>query len=113
MDVISNVLSVSACIGSILAMIYAVKAAKAVRELLERQPPLNESRLKSLETSLAEQADALLEVANRVKMQKVRNAASHVTSKPLDAMPDPYTDPDGWRKAMNRKMATAKINGGH
>jgi len=105
MAVISSVLSVLACILSALAMKFAVRAARDAAASLRAPPHLSESRLKSLETSVAEQADALLEVANRVKMQRVRNAANHATGQP-STMPDPYRDPDGWRKAMNSRLRT-------
>lgn len=106
MDVISFVLSVSALALSVLSMTAAVRVAKAVQALPDELQVSNESRLKSLEACVAEQADALLAVANRVKMQKVRNAANHVADSGL---PDPYKDPDGWRKAMNSKLQKGKL----
>lgn len=106
----SFALSVAACFLSLLAAFSAVRTAVALRELQDRWPHLSESRLDSLETSLAEQADALQAVANRVKMQRVRNAANHVGT--TTAEPDPYKDPDAWRQAMNKRIAAQRIPNG-
>lgn len=104
--VFSNVLSALACFLSILAVISAALSAIRVRELQDRKLHWPESRIKSLETSLTDTQDALEEVANRVKMMKVRSAARHVQEKASD--PDPYTQPDEWRRAMNKRLADSR-----
>jgi len=109
MDAIFNVLSVLAFFLSILAASFAALSAIRVRELLDDQQRLPVSRLKSLETSLADTQGALEEVANRVKMMKVRSAANHSDGKA--SFPDPYKDPDGWRKAMNSRLSAARLGG--
>lgn len=111
MNVIFNVLSVSAFFLSILAVIFAARAAIRERELLDELQRLPVSRLKSLETSLADTQGALEEVANRVKMMKVRNAANH-SSERANTFPDPYKDPEGWRKAMNSRLSAARLGAG-
>jgi hypothetical protein len=58
-----------------------------------------------------EHTAAMTELANRLKMIKVRSATSH-GSKTSDGLPDPYTDADAWRKAMTAKIGMAKLNGG-
>lgn len=105
----SFVLAVTACFLSVLAAFSSVRTAAALRALRDRWPQLSESRLHSIETSLAEQADALQAVANRVKMQKVRNAANHAQGS---GEPDPYSDPDGWRRAMNKRLSTMRTPNG-
>lgn len=102
---ISNALSVLACFLSLVAGIYAARSAIRVRELQDQIARLPVSRMKSLETSLIETRDALEAVANRVKMMRVRNAANHVPDR---GEPDPYTNPDEWRKSMNRKLSHAR-----
>jgi len=48
-------------------------------------------------------------LANRVKMQRVRNATEHGQTRPGNgSMPDPISQPNEWRTAMNRKLAEAK-----
>jgi hypothetical protein len=42
---------------------------------------------------------------------KVRSASSHATRSDNE-LPDPYRDPDGWRRAMNTRLAMNKVNGG-
>lgn len=110
MSVFFNALSVLACFLSIAAAIYAARSATAARELQDRLLPLPLSRLQSLETSLADTQDALAEVANRVKMMKVRGAASHVREPTAKSdAPDPYKDPDAWRLWMNNQISRAKV----
>jgi len=48
-------------------------------------------------------------LSNRVKMQRVRNVTEHGrTQTGNGSMPDPRTNPEEWRLAMNRKLAEAK-----
>jgi len=64
-----------------------------------------------MEGLVEEHTQALTDLANRLKMIKVRKASAH-GSRVDDEMPDPYTDPDRWRTAMTRKIALNKLNGG-
>lgn len=102
-----NALSVLACTLSFGALYSAVRVVIHVRELLAQRPPLSASRLQSLETSLSETQDTLKDLANKVKMQRVRTAIHHDT--PQNDAPDPYKDPDAWRKQMNRNLIGRKI----
>lgn len=112
MSVISNVLNVSSFILSLGAVIYAVRLATLAREFAAqlRRSPL--SRIQSLETSRDEMQQELLNLANRVKMIKVRRAADHVTGEgEAGKFPDPHTNPEAWRKAMNLDIARRRIGG--
>jgi hypothetical protein len=102
-----SVLSVLSFILSIAACLFVARIATQLRELRRQPQALPLSRLKSLETSLEETQDALAEVANRVKMMRVRSATNHV--RPSNATPDPHTDPDAWRKMMNSRLSINKI----
>ena len=64
------------------------------------------SRIESLELSRDEAADLMLKMANSEKMKRVRAAQAHAVSPAGD--PDPYKQPDEWRKAMNLRLAEAK-----
>lgn len=100
---VSNVLSF---ILSLAACLYVARIATQLRELRDRKEACGPSRIKSLETSLQETQDALAELANRVKMMKVRGAANHVRDeKRASGEPDPYVDPDRWRNETNKKLA--------
>lgn len=107
----SFALSVTACFLSILAVICVAVIAVRVRESQDALQRFPVSRLRSIEQSLTDTQDAVTEVANRVKMMKVRNAANH-SDPDKRGLPDPYKDPDGWRKAMNARLHTAKIGAG-
>lgn len=106
-----NVLSVSSCILSMLACRYAVRAVTVAQELQAQNEHSPASRMASLEASQSELLEELQNLANRVKMMKVRRAADHVDdAKPrAGAMPDPYKDPDGWRTAMNSRLGKGKL----
>jgi hypothetical protein len=103
---LSAVVAVAAAIWGQLAVRNAVRAAESPLAKAHS----NESRLLLLERSLNDQGEVLTELANRVKMMKVRSAVRHGSSDP-DALPDPYRDPDGWRNAMNRRIASKRLNG--
>lgn len=108
MSEFSFALSVTACFLAILACVFAARSAVQLRELQDELIRFPASRLKSLEASLTDTQDAVTEVANRVKMMKVRSAASH-TDGNSGKLPDPYKDPDGWRKAMNSRLSAARL----
>lgn len=109
--VLSIACSVIAFLVSILAGWSAVQSARQLRALQERWKGSPASRITSLETALSETQDALETLANRVKMQRVRNAANHIGEKSArtNADPDPYREPDRWRDWMNGKLARARV----
>jgi hypothetical protein len=101
-------LSVATCI---LCGLAAIAAAIFARRLAESQGPREcscESRVRSLTASVEDQATAMLDLANRMKMIKVRSASNHAM-KP-DGPPDPFKDPDGWRRAMNARIVHGKLS---
>jgi len=99
-----------ACASLTISAIVARRAAR-VSGLPQQRLRSVESKLQSLEQLVEDQTQAMTDMANRLKMIKVRSASSH-GSKSDNALPDPYTDPDGWRRAMTSKMALNKLNGG-
>jgi len=70
------------CMCSILLSLYAVRFATRRTASPLAKLHAAELRLQFLEQSQNETADALQVVANRVKMQRVRNAANHVSDPP-------------------------------
>lgn len=102
-------LSVTACIVCTLACLSAVKAADRVSESVRRRVSSCESRVESLEDSLKEALTLMADLANRIKMTRVRAAASHLDHRQSQSTdPDPYTQPDEWRKMMGKRLAEAK-----
>lgn len=101
-----NVWSVAICILCTLVAISAALRATLALESLHRKLRSVESQQRSMQTSLSEYSETLEGLAQRVKMQRVRNATNHIREKNSD--PDPYTSPDEWRKAINRRLAIGK-----
>ena len=104
---LSAVIACLACLGAGFA------AQRARRDVgLPRAKLLSaESRLALIERSHNGLAEVVTELANRVKMMKVRSAVRHGSSS--TELPDPHTDPNGWRKAMNLRIAERKLSGTH
>lgn len=103
----SSVLSVLSCILASAALFSAVRTAIAVQELRAQLASSPLSRIASLETSHELMLETVTDLANRVKMMKVRNVLAH-TDNAKAKMPDAYRDPDGWRKAMNASILASK-----
>lgn len=96
------------------AALFAAKAVATVqdlRDLFERyrtQQTDSPSVSGSLSARLDELESTVEVLANRVKMQRVRNAATHA-EKETSRDPDPYTDPDRWRQQMNARLTRDKF----
>lgn len=70
------------CIGSLITAVCAARfAARTTGSPLAKLRSI-ESKIASIEQCLDEQAESLKVVANRVKMQRVRTAANHVSDLP-------------------------------
>jgi hypothetical protein len=106
--VISCVLLASLCAVCAAVSVYSVAIAGQRQASLVRSTRSLESRVQSLETSSNEWTEELRLLANRVKMQRVRTAVAHTDAQP-GKLPDPYKDPDGWRNAMNKRLAASKL----
>lgn len=104
---ISNALSASICILCLVLSVWNVRIAIRERESLVRRTRSLESSMDSVRLTIDEHSNALSEVANRVKMMKVRNAANHTQGS--SGEPDPYRDPDLWRKTMNARIQKARV----
>lgn len=104
----SSVLSVLSFILSIAACLFAARRVTRQPELQARWRSSTELRLSSLETSRDELSQNLADLANRVKMMRVRTTIAH-PGKQGEIFPDPYKDPDGWRKQMNARIMRQKV----
>lgn len=109
-DFFSALSAALAMLSAILA-IFAARSAKRVAGSLPARLRSIESRTESLESSVSEWSQLTTDVANSVKMMKVRRAtAGPSSSGRQDELPDPYKDPDGWRSAMNRRIGQQRFN---
>lgn len=95
----------------LLAFFAARSAARGAGSLQGRLRSI-ESQIASLESSVSEWSQITTDLANRVKMMRVRAATAGPSSsgRPSD-LPDPYRDPDGWRRAMNQRIGLKRFNG--
>jgi len=99
-----------ACASLAISVFAAQRAARALAS-----PPLRlhsvESKLQSCELLVEEHTQAITDLTNRLKMMKVRSVSARIGAND-NAMPDPYREPDAWRKAMTARMTQNRINGG-
>lgn len=98
--------ALSATVSVLLAYLVARRAVRDAASSA-RQARSLASRVESLEGSRDEQMQTLTDLANRLKMQRVRHAGLSHADRSTDR-PDPYKDPDGWRKWMER----SRLSGG-
>lgn len=102
-----SVLSALICTLCVPVAIYAARRAIQVSASQEPRWRSAVSQLQLLKDSLDETQNTLTDLANRVKMQRVRTTIAHGQRDP--AAPDPYKDPEGWRKMMNAQIAANKF----
>lgn len=106
--VISSALTALVATSSLVLSLLAVRRAN--RALAS--PPVKlrsvELRLQSAEDLASEHTQAITDLANRLKMMKVRKASAH-GSKVDDETPDPYTQADEWRKMMNKRLTESRM----
>lgn len=108
--VISCVLSAAIALACASVSVFAALRASRASELPQGKLRSVESRLASIEGSLPEMQTAMEVVANRVKMQRVRTAATHAAGSTGE--PDPRQDPEGWRTWKNAQLHAARFNQG-
>lgn len=106
---ISCALSVCAAICCLIVALRAARTAEAALASLAASQPWPESRWQSLTESINELSETQSLLANKLKMMKVRGAATHTDGAGSHGLPDPYRDPDAWRKAMNERIAQQRI----
>lgn len=85
---------VTLCIASLVASFFAVRNVGRRMAFPQAKLASFESRLRSIEASQVEQAETLTQLANRVKMQRVRTAINHIA----DPEPEPGTIKDQLRR---------------
>lgn len=107
--VISSVLIALSFTGSLAAIYLAVRSAGHVWELQRALADFKPLAAQSLETRLSELESTLSVVANRVKMTKVRNAATHL-ERDKTGEPDAKSDPEGWRAWKNAQLRAGIYN---
>ena len=109
---IFSALTAVICALCLSGCVLIVRNAARVTESQAQEMRSLPSRIESLQESQKLMADELEHLAQRVKMQRVRNATDHGTkSRSVGDLPDAYTNPDEWRAAMNRRLAMQRLGG--
>lgn len=107
--VIFSALTAAICVLCLSGCVFIVRNAARVTESQARELRSLPSQIESLQESQKLLATELEHLAQRVKMQRVRNATDHATKSKSDGdSPDPYREPNEWRQHMSRKLAQAK-----
>lgn len=83
------------CIASLALSFFAVRNVTRRMAFPQAKLASFESKLRSIEHSQNEQAETLTQLANRVKMQRVRTAINHVS--------DPEPEPGSIKDQLRRK----------
>lgn len=110
MGVFSSAALAGTFVLCLICLFWLVRLAARVSELQDASQFSKASRVASLEERLTETEETLSGLANRVKMMRVRSAVNHVPDKAApNGLPDPHRDPDGWRRAMNTRLAQSKL----
>lgn len=97
--VISFALLAILCVWSLVQSRSAVRIAARLTEYPRAELQSIESRLQSIVQCQTETEEALKVLANRVKMQRVRNAANHVS----DSLDPTSVDPSSVKDQLRRR----------
>jgi len=103
----------SIVIGSaiyLVTVLWIARIAVRVRGLQVRYARLRASDSESLQQQLRDLSETVEQLANRVKMMKVRNAINHVNGPGSRGEPDARLDPEGWRAWKNSQLKTGVVN---
>lgn len=110
MDEFFFVAAAVSLVFSVILAIFHARIASRVLALRDRVERLRASPAESLSERLSELEETVSLLANRVKMMRVRNAATH-TDKTSNGVPDPYTNPDEWRREANKRLSIPLTRG--
>lgn len=115
MSELSTALLATVAVQFLVVAWLVVRLASRLQDFADRlarceaRPIASGSPSESLSARLDELEQTVEVLANRVKMQKVRNAALHAERERPGGLPDPYKEPDRWRDAVNKRLASSKL----
>lgn len=97
------------CVFCLTGCIFVAQNATRESESVRRRLRSCELQTESLQRSVEETQQAMTDLANSQKMQRVRAATRHGL-KNASGEPDPHIDPEGWRAWKNRQLQTGVVN---
>lgn len=93
----------------LLGSLYVARNARRDSESLRKKVLSCESQARSITTSLTEWQEVVAQLANSVKMTKVRKALTH-TDRDKGGEPDARSDPEAWRAWKNAQLRAGQFN---
>jgi hypothetical protein len=93
----------------VLACLSVARNAARASDSLRKRISSCESTAQSVITSQRDWQEVVTDLANQVKMTKVRKALNHTGTRP-GGEPDPKLDPEGWRTWKNAQLRAGQYN---
>lgn len=103
------VLSAIASALCLLASLHVARSVSLRWDSLQKSIRFAESQARLAVTSVTEWQEVTQDLANQVKMHKVRKALKH-SDPDASRAPDPRIDPEGWRAWQNRNLKPGVFN---
>lgn len=104
---IFSALSAAIAFCSAVGAVFAARRAYRVSVSLRGRLRSCESQLELTGRSLEESRELLTELANKIKMTKLRNVVRHGSN--ASEAPDPFKEPEAWRKYANVELLKGRI----
>lgn len=113
MTTLSTALAAFALLISLSALVFALRAAHYARSSNEWVEKANKRsrtlhELAELQAEMTTQADSIAAIRKSMHTLRSRIAARERNEKPSngDGVPDPATDPVGWKRHMNAQLTS-------
>lgn len=104
LSALSAIISVCCVLGCLSVARNAVRDSDSLRKRVSSC----ESTARSVISSQQEWQEVVANLANSIKMTKVRKALTHTDRQTGE--PDPKVDPEAWRAWMNAKLRAGQYN---
>lgn len=102
-------LSAITSVCCVLACLSVARNAARASDSLHKRVSSCESTAQSVISSQREWQEVVADLANQIKMTKVRKALNHTGTRP-GGEPDPKLDPEGWRAWKNAQLRAGVYN---
>lgn len=105
-----TILASLACLVSILAAVFAYKAVGIAAR--GSASSVSVQKLTQIETDLTDTHDMIDGLQTALRKMRARKGMQETRARRADAIPDPQTDPTGYKTAMRARLAAqGRLNG--